>query len=139
MRNHGRDIKKFIWNLQEVFIRLLKEYDIESYRDDNVYTGVWVNENKITAIGIAVKHWITMHGFSFNINTNLLHYKWINPCGITEKGITSLEKLTAKKQDFNKVIDKVINYFLEIFKMNPIYLSSKDYNEIIKRGINAYC
>ena len=131
LRKHGRDIKKFVWNIQEVFIRLLKEYKIESYRDDSIYTGVWIGYSKITAIGISVSHWVTMHGFSFNINTDLSHYNWINPCGITDKEVTSLEKITGEKQDFKKVIERVIYYFLQIFDMNPIYIGSDEYLKLI--------
>src|SRR5665647_584558 len=77
LSNYGRDIKKFIWNIEEVFIRLLqKEFDIIAQREDKKYTGVWIGDKKITAIGIAVKHWVTMHGFAFNVNTNLEHFNF---------------------------------------------------------------
>lgn len=138
LRNHGRDIKKLIWKIQEVFIRLLRDYKVESFRDDNIYTGVWIGNSKITAIGIAINHWITMHGFSFNINTNLNHYNWINPCCILNKQVTSLEKIIGEKQDFNEVTDKVIYHFLEIFEMNPVYMNISDLFEIHTRGENVY-
>jgi len=77
LTNHGKDIRKIVGNIQEVFIRLLKEYyNIESFRNDSAYTGVWIGNDKITSIGISVSHWVTMHGFSFNINTNLNNYSW---------------------------------------------------------------
>lgn len=145
LRNQGSNIKKFIWNIEEVFIRLLKEYKIESYRDDNIYTGVWIGNSKITAIGIYISRWITMHGFSFNINTDLSHYDWINPCGILNREVTSLEKILGEKQDFKKIIDKVIYYFLEIFEFKPVYFDAKDYFVVkdyfvaIARGENVYC
>lgn len=116
LKEHGRDIKQFVWNLEEVFIRLLKEnFEISAYRDQNKYTGVWVDNNKITAIGIAVKRWVTMHGFAFNVNTNLEHFKWINPCGILDKGVTSLEKLTGSEHDISHMNELLIKYFTEIF------------------------
>ena len=121
LKNIQKGVKDFIILLQEVFIRLLKnEYDIEAEREEGKYTGVWTGENKITAIGIAVKKWVTMHGFAFNINTNLDHFRWINPCGITDKWVTSLEKLTGEKQDFDMLNDLTVRYFCDVFGFNGI-------------------
>lgn len=119
LKEHGRDIKQFVWNLEEAFIRLLKDnFDISAYRDQNKYTGVWVDNNKITAIGIAVKRWVTMHGFAFNVNTQLEHFKWINPCGITDRGVTSLEKLTGCLHDIDRMNELLIRYFTEVFGLD---------------------
>jgi lipoyl(octanoyl) transferase len=94
LKDINKDIKDYVWKIEEVFILLLKDlYSIKAFREDKKYTGVWVGDKKITAIGIAVKNWVTMHGFSFNVNTDMEYFKWINPCGITDKGVTSLEKL----------------------------------------------
>jgi lipoyl(octanoyl) transferase len=119
----GRDVKEFVWKVEEVFIRLLAEkYELAAVRDEKKYTGVWVGNEKITAIGIAVKRWITMHGFAFNINTQLEHFKWINPCGITDKGVTSLQKLLGKPLDFEKVTLQTAEYFCEVFGMDPVFI-----------------
>jgi lipoyl(octanoyl) transferase len=115
----GKDVKEYVYKIEEVFIRLLlKEFGIKADRDDKKYTGVWVGNEKITAIGIAVKRWITMHGFAFNVNTDLSHFHWINPCGITDKGVTSLQKLLGKEIDFKKMNELVIKYFCEVFEKN---------------------
>lgn len=112
----GKDIRRFTGLLQETFIRLLEmEYGISSSPAEGKYTGVWVGNSKITAIGIAVKRWVTMHGFAFNINTDLTHFRWIVPCGLVDRGVTSLEKLTGAKQDFWQVANKVAEYFCEVF------------------------
>jgi len=116
LKNHERDIRRFVWNIEEVFIRLLlDEFGIKAHREEGTYTGVWVDNKKITAIGIAVKKWVTMHGFAFNINTKLEHFKWINPCGLSDRGVTSMEKLLGAKQDFQHVTDLVIRYFCSVF------------------------
>mgnify|MGYP000895680336 FL=1 len=120
LNGHGRDIRDFLFKLENVFIELLRdEYGIEAYRQEKKYTGVWVGDEKITAIGIAVKRWVTMHGFAFNVNTNLEHFKWIIPCGITDKGVTSLQKLLGHPLDFEEVNNKVAEYFCKVFGMEP--------------------
>lgn len=118
LNNHGRDIHDFVWKLQETIISLLQEeYNLAARRDVKKYTGVWVGEEKITAIGIAVKNWVTMHGFAFNVNTRLEHFQWIVPCGITDRGVTSLEKILGAPQDMDKVNRQVVEYFCKVFQM----------------------
>jgi lipoyl(octanoyl) transferase len=117
----GRDIKQFVWNIEEVFIRLLyKEFGIAAHREEKKFTGVWVGNEKITAIGIAVKRWVTMHGFAFNVDTDLEHFSWINPCGITDRGVTSVKKLLNMEIDQNKAEDSVIKYFCEVFGYDDV-------------------
>lgn len=120
LSRQGRDVKGFVHKLEELFIRILKEkYQIQAHREEKKYTGVWVENSKITAIGIAVKRWVTMHGFAFNVNTQLEHFQWINPCGITDKGVTSLQKLTGEHQDFHQLNSLTADYFCEVFGYQP--------------------
>lgn len=113
---HGKDIRQFVWNIEEVFIRLLWEkFSINAHREDKKYTGVWVGDEKITAIGIAVRRWVTMHGFAFNVNTNLSHFGLIIPCGISDRGVTSLQKLLGHSLDFEKLNTQVAEYFGKVF------------------------
>lgn len=112
----GKDVKEYVYKIEEVFIRLLlNEFGMVATRDEKKYTGVWVGNEKITAIGIAVKKWVTMHGFAFNVNTNLDHFHWINPCGIMDKGVTSVKKLMGKEMNFKEMNELVIKYFCEVF------------------------
>lgn len=116
LSNYSKDLKKFVWNLEEVFIRLLKkEYNITAHRKGDNLRGVWVKDKKITAVGIAVKHWVTMHGFAFNVNTRLEHFQWINPCGITDKGVTSLQELLGQPLELEQLNRLVIDYFCDVF------------------------
>jgi lipoyl(octanoyl) transferase len=129
--NHNNDIHGFVENIEETFIRLLSaEYDIGARRDDE-HTGVWVENNKITAIGIAIKRKITMHGFAFNVNTDLDHFKWIVPCGIRDKGVTSLKNLTGDEQELRVVTDKVARYFCEVFGYTPEIRRIDDLQELL--------
>lgn len=119
--NYGKDLKLYVSMLEDVIIKLLKEeFNIHAYRKDMKYTGVWVDDNKITAIGVLIKRWVTMHGFAFNVNTNLDHFKWIIPCGIQDKGVTSLKSLLGKDLDLNIMYDLVVKYFCDIFGYETI-------------------
>jgi lipoyl(octanoyl) transferase len=101
-------IKGYIEKLEESVILLLKEYGIEAGRLDGA-TGVWLDAEKpslarkICAIGVKAGRYITMHGFAFNVNTDLTYYQYINPCGFVDKGVTSMEKELGGKQDIEKV------------------------------------
>ncbi len=118
LTERGRDIRRYIHEMEDVFIRLLdREFGIEAHRGENKYTGVWVGFDKITAIGVAVKKWVTMHGFAFNVNTDLDHFKWIIPCGLGDRGVTSLGRILGKRLDMEAVIEMVISYFCEVFDL----------------------
>lgn len=119
LTGHGKDIHTYLRKLEETFICLLQEeYQIRAGRIKN-YTGVWVKEEKITAIGVAVKKWVTMHGFAFNVNTRLEDFTWIIPCGIQDKGVTSLQKLLGRPLDMDRVRRQVVDYFCRIFSLKP--------------------
>lgn len=121
LANHGKDLKLYVSKLEEVIIKLLKEeFNIHAYTKDMKYTGVWVDDNKITAIGVLIKRWVTMHGFAFNVNTNLDHFKWIIPCGIQDKGVTSLKTLLGKELDLNIMNELIIKYFCNVFGYDDI-------------------
>lgn len=117
-------VKDYVHTIEESIIRTLKEYDITATRLDGA-TGVWLDTDtprvrKICAIGVRVSRGITMHGFAFNINTDLNYFNYINPCGFTDKAVTSLEKELGKKMDFDAVKDCVKYHFGELFNASFI-------------------
>lgn len=115
LRDKGLGIREFVEKLENTFISLLKEkYNIDSEINPEL-PGVWVGSNKIVAIGLAVKRGVTMHGFAFNVNTSLEHFKLIVPCGISGKGVTSLEKLTRSSIEFDYASKMVLDYFCKTF------------------------
>lgn len=127
----GRDIRTFVFNLEQVFINLLEEeYGILSGRDKG-HTGVWVGDEKITAIGLAVKRWVTMHGFAFNVTTDLGHFDWIVPCGIRDKGVTSLEAQLKQAPDIEKVKGQVAKHFAKVYSFDIV----KEDKDIFLKGI----
>ena len=116
LNKRKKDIRKLINNIEKCIIEVLKEYKIKSYTDrKNI--GIWVrtknNSMKIAAIGIRVKRWIAYHGFSLNVSNNLFKYKAIVPCGIKDKGITSLKELGIN--NYNNIEKIIIKKFLSTF------------------------
>ena len=101
-------VKEYIFNLEESVINLLKKYNIKTSRMEGA-TGVWLDagtpgkSRKICAIGVKVSRYVTMHGFAFNVNTDLTYFNHINPCGFVDKGVTSMEKELAGRQDMEKI------------------------------------
>lgn len=135
LRKFGRDIKRYIWNIQEMAICMLNEcYNISAHREGGKYTGVWVNNEKIMAIGVSVKRWVSMHGFAMNINTQMEHFKWILPCGISDKGVTSLSMIKGQPQDIEKAKKEIIQYFCKIFGYEETVVMNKEQLEQIIAG-----
>jgi len=116
LNKRKKDIRNLINKVEHCIIEILKEYKIKSY-PDRKNIGIWVNEGnksmKIAAIGIRVKKWIAYHGFALNVENDLKKYKKIIPCGIRDKGVTSLKNMGVRKY---KNIDKIIKKkFLNTF------------------------
>lgn len=107
-------IRHFVFQIEAALISALKDFNIEAYSHPQ-YRGVWVNDEKIAAIGIAVKKWVSFHGFAFNVNTNLSYFDLIIPCGIRNKKITSLKKIQGKKVNMEDVKKSVIKGFSKVF------------------------
>ena len=117
LNKRKRDIRILINKIEDCIIEILNEYKIKSYPDKK-NIGIWVKEknksSKIAAIGIRVKKWIAYHGFALNVSNDLSKYKAIIPCGIKDKGITSLQQMEVKNlNNINKIIaEKFLNTFL---------------------------
>lgn len=113
-------LKQYIHRLEEVIIRFLALYGIRGERLDGA-TGVWIDPDvkgrarKICAIGVKSSRFVAMHGFALNINTDLSYFSLINPCGFTDKGVTSLEKELGEKQDFEQTKTQLHSLFSELF------------------------
>lgn len=121
LEQFGMGVKQYIHALEEVIIRTLSDYNIKSERLDGS-TGVWLDTDKtsarkICAIGVKASRYVSMHGFAFNINTNLNYYTYINPCGITDKSVTSLHEELGISVDMEEVRSKIKFYFREVFGM----------------------
>ena len=122
--NFFTDIHKYLRFLEEAVILTLKEYGLESERSPGE-TGVWFDigtpkARKICALGVKSSRWVTMHGFAFNVNSDLSYFGNIIPCGITDKSVTSLQKELEKKLDMNEVKNKLKAHLIELFEMDII-------------------
>jgi lipoyl(octanoyl) transferase len=119
--NFFTDIHKYLRFLEEAVISTLKEYGLESERSKGE-TGVWFDvgtpkARKICALGVKSSRWVTMHGFAFNINSNLSYFGNIIPCGITDKSVTSLQKELGREIDIEEVKNKVKSHLIILFEM----------------------
>ena len=115
LSNYKKSITWYMRILEQVLIDTLGEFGIFADRKNNL-TGVWVNDEKIAAQGVRISRWVTMHGFSLNVNPDLTFYEGIIPCGIFHYGITSMEQQLQNKQDIRLVKQHVINNFHKHFK-----------------------
>ncbi|MDD5570987.1 MAG: lipoyl(octanoyl) transferase LipB [Bacteroidales bacterium] len=120
LENFKLGVKSYVFNLEEAIINTLKEYGIESSRLTGA-TGVWLDAGvknktrKICAIGVRISRYVTMHGFAFNVNTDLSYFNHINPCGFIDKGVTSMEKELNRKIDIEEVKGILKDKIYEVF------------------------
>ena len=114
-------LKAYIHTLEDIVIEFLLLYGVKAERLDGA-TGVWLDSKvpgaarKICAIGVKSSHFVTMHGFALNINTDLTYYSLINPCGFVDKGVTSLAKELGAEQDFELAKSRLLTLFQQAFR-----------------------
>lgn len=109
-----KDTHKYLRYLEEMMIRLCLHYGLEAERKDGL-TGVWIGQRKIAAIGVKVSRWVTMHGFAFNVNTDLQLFNGIIPCGIRDKEVTSLQRELGRQVSMDEVKTLAAELFCTVF------------------------
>ncbi len=114
-----RDIRKYVSSVEEVMIRVARDFGVVAERSEG-QRGVWVGNEKIAALGVRISRWTTSHGFALNVSTNLDHFRLITPCGIPDKSVTSLEKLTGRTIPMIDVVDSVERHFAEVFERDLV-------------------
>jgi len=112
------DVHRYVRDLEEVLIRTAGDYGVAAGRVDGL-TGVWVGGEKLAAIGVRIARWVTCHGFAFNANTDLEYFTLIVPCGIGDRGVTSLARLLGRPVDQVEVEDRIVAHFAEVFSRSP--------------------
>jgi len=120
LENFEIGLRKYIFLMEEAIIKTIAEYGLTGSRDEKA-TGVWLDAGtplarKICAIGVKSSRFVTMHGFALNVNTNLAYFQHINPCGFTDRGVTSIEKELGSRQDFDEVKKIALAKMFEVFE-----------------------
>lgn len=132
LKNFGLGIKSYIDKIEESITRTIAEYGIKGEKLDGA-TGVWIDTDipgrtrKICAIGVRASHYITMHGFAFNVNTDLKYFDYINPCGFTDKGVTSVAKELGHEMDMEEVKEHLKKNISDVFDMQLTYVPKEGF------------
>jgi lipoyl(octanoyl) transferase len=114
-----RDVHRYVRDLETVLIRTAGTYGIEASRVEGL-TGVWVGNEKLAAIGVRIARWVTSHGFALNVTTALEHFDLIVPCGIADRGVTSLARLLGRPVDTAETENRIIEQFAKLFNMSVL-------------------
>jgi len=114
---HRRHVHRYVRDLETVLIRTVAEYGITAQRVQGL-TGVWVGDEKLAAIGVRIARWVTSHGFALNVNTSLDHFDLIVPCGIADRGVTSIARLLGRSVDMAEVENRIIEQFADVFDLS---------------------
>jgi len=111
LHNYQMSVSWYMRTLENVIIQCLKEFGIESEQKDGL-TGVWVDDDKICAMGVRLSKWVTMHGFAFNVNPDMTYFDGMIPCGIFEYGVTSLDDLDVEYK-LENILISIVNSFID--------------------------
>lgn len=115
LQHRARDLHLYLRDLEEVIIGSVSEFGIKAEKHPG-HTGVWVGKNKLASIGVAVRSWVTYHGFALNVNTDMSYFERIRPCGLDSSVMTSMHQLTGSKISMNKVKTIVSSNFARVFR-----------------------
>lgn len=116
LKIYGKNIHRYLRNLEEVIIRSLKVYGINGQRIEN-HTGVWVGGRKVASIGIGIKGWVTFHGFALNINSDLSYFSLIRPCGFESRTVTSVSEILGRSVEPKNFRYQLIEQFGKVFSL----------------------
>ena len=109
-----RDVRKYMWSLEETMIRTCADFGLTATRVEGL-NGAWIDQRKVGAVGVRISRWVTMHGLALNANSDLTHFDLIVPCGIQDKGVTSLSAELGRTIGVADVIDPVARHFAELY------------------------
>lgn len=132
-----RDIRRYVWTLEESMIRVMARYGLSGDRVDGA-PGAWLKSTskqafdcKMGAVGVRLSRWVTHHGLGFNVNTDLSYFKMIIPCGLVDKGVTSLKQELGTELDMNKVQDQFIDEFCRLFNRQVLQITFNELTQLI--------
>jgi lipoic acid synthetase len=114
LRERRKDLHRYVYNLEEVILQTLRDFSIDADRDEG-HPGVWVKEEEIAAIGLSLRRWVSMHGFALNVNIDLEHFSFINPCGFSDRRATSMSKILGSHVPMQEATNSLISHFYDVF------------------------
>jgi lipoate-protein ligase B len=129
LKDYGYRLIRYISQLEEVIIGVLNDFGIKGGKD-SLNRGVWVDGEKIASVGVAIKRWVSFHGFSLNYQTDLKYFELINPCGLEGKKMTSMIKLVGTKISREQLVERISFHFKKIFERD---WQEKEIDEILNR------
>ncbi|MGB5813550.1 MAG: lipoyl(octanoyl) transferase LipB, partial [Polyangiales bacterium] len=109
-----KDVRKYVWSLEETMIRTCGDLGVEASRIDGL-NGAWVGSRKVGAVGVRISRWVTMHGLAINANPDLSHFSWIVPCGIADKEVTSLTRERGREVPVAEILDRTATHFASLY------------------------
>ena len=109
-----KDVRKYVSSLEETMIRSCADFDLTARRVQGL-NGAWIGERKVGAVGVRISRWVTMHGLALNVNSDLTHFELIVPCGIQDKGVTSLSAELGRRVSVTDVIEPLAQHFAELY------------------------
>jgi len=134
LQQYKPDIHWYLRNIEEMIIRSLADFKIQAGREEGM-TGVWVDGEKIAAIGVKVSKWITMHGFALNVNTDLSRFGRIIPCGIFHKGVTSMQKIFGRTISMEEIHPVIIKNFCRVFDCEQKQIAKTELEFLMEQEI----
>jgi lipoate-protein ligase B len=115
LRNRGKDLHRYVRELEEAVIRTVGDFGIEAHRDRG-HRGVWLGDEELAAFGLRVREWVTLHGFALNVSTDLQPFSLINPCGFPDRSATSMSALLCEEVSMAAVKERFLARFSEVFE-----------------------
>ncbi len=132
----GCDLHRYLRDLEEALIETLDAFGLAAGRRPP-YTGVWVGERKVAAIGVAVRRWITFHGFALNVDPDLSHFDWIHPCGIRHMGVASMASLLGKAPSREEVLARLADAFTRVWGRAVVYPGAWESHDSLEPAVNG--
>jgi lipoate-protein ligase B len=126
----GLNILDYVTSLEEIMLRTVSDWNIPAKRN-SINRGIWVSNKKLGSVGISVQRGVTFHGFSLNVNLSLKPFKWIHPCGLTDIGVTSMERELSQKIYMNPVRKAVMHHFETLFGFNLVIIDGNKLDHLV--------
>lgn len=126
----GLNILDYVTSLEEIMLRTASDWNIPAKRN-SINRGIWVSNKKLGSVGISVQRGVTFHGFALNVNLSLKPFKWIHPCGLTDIGVTSMERELSQKISMNPVRKAVMHHLATLFGFNLVSIDDNNLDHLV--------